>query len=239
VAEWHGLGVLRVVTGVALVAVVGCGGRHMAPPKGFDDGMDKYTTDGRRGNASDGVDDPIQLDPYQIEAVQRNLSGSQGFEMFEGFAALEKSGYSYRLGGGKKKLAGKCAERAPQKMTDVDGSVTVKEQLGLACSCERDGKSVAHAFVEDRGGEYGGPLVVGPAQAKLTGVYGLSNGEKVKGRPAGYTVEDENGAVAAVEVLPGEASLWVKHGLEEPGRTRLVCALVGVMLWLPEKSGGK
>jgi hypothetical protein len=207
----------------------------MVVPNEFDDGMDKYTTDGRRGKASDGVDDPIVLDPYQIEGVRRNLSGSQGFEMFEGFEALEKSGYSYRLAGGKKKLTGKCAERAPQKTTDVDGSVTVKEQLGLACSCERDGKSVAQAFVEDLGGEYGGPLVVGTVAAKLTGVYSLSNGEKLKGRPAGYTVDDESGAVAAVEVLPGEARLWIKHGLEEPGRTRLVCTLVGVVLWLPEE----
>jgi len=221
------------VGGLALGAVAGCGGRHMALPAGFDDGMDQYATDGRRGKASDGVDDPIGLDPYQIEAVKRDLSGSQGFEMFEGFEAAEKSGYSYRLGGGKKKLTGKCAERAPQKLTDVDGSVTVKEQWGLACSCERDGKSVAHAFVEDLGGEYGGPVVVGPATAKLTGVYSLSNGDKLKGRPAGYTVEDENGAIAAVEVLPGEARLWLRHGLEEPGRTRLVCTLVGVMLWVP------
>jgi hypothetical protein len=239
VNESYALGVLRVVCGMALVAAAGCGGRHMALPEGLDDGMDKLTTDGRRGDDTDGVDDPIDLGPYQIEGVHRGLSESKGFEMFSEFQAAEKSGYSYRLTGSKKKLSGKCAARAPQKSTDVDGSVTVKHQLGLACSCELEGKSVAHAFVEDLGGEYGGPLVVGPVEAKLTGIYGLSNGDKLKGSPAGYRVDDEAGAVAAVDVLSKEGRFWIKRGLEEPGRSRLVCTLVGVMLWLPDKSEKK
>ncbi len=214
-------------------AVVGCAGRHMALPEGFDDGMDQYTTDGRRGAGTDGVDEPIALGPYQVENVKRHVSHGKGFEMFEGFRAAEKSGYSYRLTGGKKKLTGKCAERADQKETDVDGSVTIKRLVGLACTCETEGQSVAHAFVEDLGGEYGGPLVVGPVEAKIAGVYKLSNGDKLKGRPAGYRVDDDAGAVAAMDVLGGEARVWIKHGLVEPGRAHLVCNMVGLMLWLP------
>ncbi len=230
------LKLLKVACGVVLVVMSGCAGRHMALPEGFDDGMDQYTTDGRRGRASDGADEPIALGPYQVENVKRDLSHSKGFEMFEGFQPAPKSGYSYRLAGGKKKLTGKCAERAEKKETDLDGSVTTKKLIGLACTCELEGHSVAHAFVEDLGGEYGGPLVVGPVEAKMAGVYKLSNGDKLKGRPAGYRVDDDAGAVAAMDVLPGEARVWIKHGLVEPGRAHLVCSLVGLMLWLPTES---
>ena len=224
--------ILGMVSQVALVAVAGCGGPHIKVPAEYDEGMDLLTADGRDDFTEDGAEEEYQLGPYRIHGVQRNLSGLKGFDMFEGFEPDKKGGYRYSLsGGGAHKLTGKCAIRSAQADKELDGSLTTQEQASLGCTCEAKNKSVAHVFVEDLAGEYGGPLVVGNQQARATGVYRLDNDDKVKGRPAGYIIEDTEGAVAAADVLPGEGHVWVKQGIEEPSRRRLVCAIAGLMLW--------
>lgn len=214
---------------LVLVTVASCGVPHMALPKEFKRDMAQLTTDGRKG----GAGSEFELGPYKVESIERRLSNTEGFDVFENFEPATRGGYRFSLSrGGKGKLSGKCAPPEPKKNVDLDGSVIVKEESSLACVCEQKGKEVARLFLEDLGGEYGGPLVVGEVQARATGIYKLDNGEK-QPRPAGYRVDDDSGPVSALDVLSGEARVWLKNGLEEPGRSRLVCAMVGLMLWTP------
>jgi len=235
VADVRVIRVLRMASQVALVVVAGCGGPHIKVPAEYDKGMDLFTADGRDDFTEDGAEEEYTLGPYRIHSVQRNLSGLKGFGMFEGFKPDKKGGYRYSLsGGGAHKLTGKCAMRSAQQEAELDGSLMTQEQASLGCTCEAKNESVAYVFVEDLAGEYGGPLVVGSQQARATGVYRLDNDDKVKGRPAGYLFEDTEGPVAAADVLAGEGHLWLKKGIKEPSRRRLVCAIVGLMLWPTE-----
>lgn len=206
----------------------------MALPADLSHGMEKLTTDGRSGDADDGIDEPILLGPYTIEGVKRNLSERTGFDVFPDFEPADREGYSFWIGGGGSgRLAGKCAPPAPKKIEDVDGSVTYKYRSALGCVCELAGKNVSHVFVEDLAGEYGGPLVVGEVEAQATAIYKLDSGDKLKDRPAGFRVDDQDGAVAAVDVLDGEARFWIKRDLADRDRRPLICTLVGLMLWIP------
>jgi hypothetical protein len=232
--DWQagGLGAL------AWLAVAGCGGAKIALPVEFDDGMDQLVTDGRNGDARDGTKDAIEIGPYTIDGVKRGLSGSKGFEAFDGFEAIDKSGYSFSLaGGGKQKLSGKCAMPAAKPPKEGEAATPTDERPALACVCELGGKTVARVLVEDLAGEYGGPLVVGDVDARAVGVYKLRSGDKLVGRPAGYEVDDATGAVAAVEVLPGSSHVWIKKRLLEPGRRGLMCTLAGLMLWIRPDQG--
>ena len=222
------------LTGALLVAAVGCGGPQMARPDGFKEEMDKFVAEGRDGRTPDGVEESFKIGPYTIDDVKRNLSGAEGLDMFGDFEAADKSGYRFKLSGGAdNKLTGRCARPAPKKSKHLDGSVDVEKETALACSCELEGESVAYTYVEDLAGEYGGQMVASGVQAQITGVYDLDNGERVKGRPAGYRIDDDDGAVAAAGVLAGESSVWIKSSLEEPDRRRMMCILVGLMLWFP------
>jgi len=241
VQNWHGVQAWRGLSTLAVLAVVGCGGARIALPDEFNVGMDQFVTDGRSGGIKDGVEDAIEIGPYAIDSVKRNLSISKGFEVFAHFEAAPSSGYSFSFaGGGKQKLAGKCAVPVGKKTGEGDADsppAPTEERAPLACTCELEGKSVAHVMVEDLAGEYDGPLVVGDAEAHATGIYKLRSGAKQKGRPVGYEISDANGAVAAVEVLPGTAHVWIKKRLQEPGRRGLMCTLVGLMLWVPPDKG--
>jgi hypothetical protein len=232
----HGLGPLLGFIGVALATTTACGGQRVKLPSDFDKGMDHFVTDGRDGPSETGEDEEYELGPYLVKGVKRNLTIDQGWDIFEDFEPARKSGYRYSLsGGGSKKLTGKCAEQAPKKTKKLDGTVETEEEEGVACICELSGAIAAQVRVRDLAGEYGGQLNVADALANVVGIYRLVDGERIKGRPAGYSAEDENGALAAIETLPGEAHVWLKRRLKEPGRRRLVCALAGLMLWFPEE----
>ena len=219
-----------------LVAVVGCGGPQMARPDGFKEEMDKLKTEGRDGPTLDGADEAYTFGPYTVDGVKRNVKTSEGFDLFEGFEPAEAGAFRFSLkGGGEKKLSGRCAERAAKKSEALDGTVTKERELSLACVCEAGGDQVASAFVEDLAGEFGGPVIASGVDAQVTGVYELDNGERVRGQPAGYRIDDSSGPVAAAGVLPGETRVWIKSGLEEPDRRRMACILAGLMLWFPPR----
>jgi hypothetical protein len=229
--------VVRGLSSLALVAVVCCGGTHIVLPAEFADDMDRLAAEGDWGAAAGGDEEAFEIGPYKIDGVTRGLTISEGFDKFENFEPAPKGAYRYSFaGGGAKKLAGKCAVRAPKETKRLDGTVIAERELSLACTCERGGDIVARVFVEDLAGEYGGPLVVRDVEAQATGVYKLDNGEQLKDRPAGYRIEDASGPVAAAEVLPGAGHVWIKRGLEEPGRREMMCVLAGLMLWIwPEQ----
>jgi hypothetical protein len=223
--------------GLALITTLGCGGAgaagggaHMALPSDFSKDLDQLTIQGRSGSGKE----PFEFGPYQVDRVEPKSFTATDFDMFDNFEPAEEGGYRFSLAGGKKeKLTGKCAQPAPKKTEDLDGTVIVQKQSALACWCELGKKSVAELFLEDFAGEYAGKLVIGEVSARASAVYKLENGDKLEDRPAGYRVDDDGGPVAAIDALPGEGRVWIKHGLQEPERQRLVCGLVGMRLWDP------
>jgi hypothetical protein len=219
----------------SLLAVSGCGGPQMAAPTDFSDGKVEFETDGRSGDTSEGEAAEFTFGPYSVTRVERNLTVGDGFENLEGFEHAEKRGFSFLFGGGgKTKLSATCSERAPTKNKALDGTVTVEKERtpAIACRCEEAGQTVTQLFAEDLL-DITGPLTIGDVEAKVIGAYELDNGETVKGRPVGFRVEDSDGIVAGVGVMPGESVVWFRKGLEEPGRRRMACALTGLMLWVP------
>jgi hypothetical protein len=224
--------------GLALITAVGCGGgaasgggAHMAVPKDFSKDLDQLTIQGRDGKSKG----PFEFGPYRVDRVKPKSFTAADFDMFDNFEPAEEGSYQFPLTGKKEKLTGQCAQPAPKKTTDLDGTVTVEKHSALACWCAMGKKSVAELFLEDLAGEYAGQVVIGEVKARVGGIYKLENGDKLEDRPAGYRVDDEDGPVAAIDALPGEAHVWLKHGLQEPERQRLVCTLVGMMLWDPPR----
>lgn len=225
--------------GATLLLLGGCGGAQMAAPSDFSDGKVEYETDGRTGTATEGEDADFEFGPYQVTAVERNLTLSDELKDFNDFKAADKRGFTFLLGGGgKTKLRGHCAERAPKENKALDGTVTVEaEEPPLACACEEAGSTVTDMFVEDLAGEYNGPLNVGGIEARVVGAYTLENGDLRRGRPLGYRIEDSEGTVAAADVGEGESRVWFRKHLEEPSRRQIACALAGLMLWVPRPAG--
>lgn len=221
-----------------LLLLGGCGGPQMAAPNDFSDGEVEYETDGHSGEATEGENADFEFGPYKVTSVERDLTLSDELKEFNDFKAAEKRGFTFLLGGGgKTKLRGHCAERAPKKDKALDGTVTtVEEEPPLACTCEEAGSTVTDMFVEDLAGEYNGPLNVGGIEARVVGSYTLENGDLRRGRPLGYRIEDSEGTVAAADVGEGESRVWFRKQLEEPSRRQIACALAGLMLWVPPPS---
>lgn len=218
---------------LAAVALVGCGGPKMKVPADLEKDMDVLTTKGRRGMTRDGGG--FEFGPYRVEEVQRGWSNPKGFDVFEDFTPQPGGGYKYRFaGGGERSMTGKCATPEPEKIQELDGSVTVKEKSqAVACLCELGAKVEAQVFVEDLAGEFGGPVVVRDVELRATGIYGLANGDKHP-VPAGYQIDAEDGPVAGVEVLPGRARIWIREDLKKQDVRALACAIAGLMLFEPE-----
>lgn len=226
--------------GLLLGSVVGCGAPRMAVPEELDDVMDELVTDGRKKSPPKKQEEGWDLGPYQIRRVQWQSSESfdisEAFKLFDNFTPDPQGGYRFKFkGGGDQTLIGKCSVPAPERAKEVDGSVTVTEVDALACSCWSGDDHVSQVYVEDLAGEWGGPVLVGTAEARATAIYESTRGEKFD-EPAGYRVDTDDDAVGAVEVVPGKARLWLRHNLEEPDRRRLACVLVGLMLYgMPEQ----
>jgi len=231
VKSWYRCATFLGLTGAA-VSVAGCGKVHMAAPEGYDTGMDRLTTVGR-ADTDDETGAGFKLGPYKIGDVKRNQSIQKGFDDIKDFKPAKKGGFRYELAGGADgKLDGQCMPRAIKKKSRLDGSIDVEdEKPTLGCTCALNGDTVAHLFVEDLAGEYGGPVIVGDVQARALGTYKLENGDELDELPAGYRIWDGHGAVAAAEVVTGEAHVWLKEGLLEPDRRRIVCVMAGLMLW--------
>ncbi len=216
------------------LAAVGCGGPQMAQPDGFGDNMQVLETDDRDGPSEDGSEEEYTIGPYKVRNVKRNQTNSDGFDQFDDFEPANKSVYRYVFGGGEGiRYAGKCGLRAPKSTKDVDGSVSTERDVSLACFCQEGKDNVGRVFVEDLAGEYGGPVSIGDVEAQATGVYKLDNDDKRRAFPAGWRIDDDNGEVAAVGTMPGESTVWVKKGIKEPGKSKLMCLLAGLMLWFP------
>ena len=222
---------------VTLLAAVGCGGSTMAAPTDIGEKMLTLHSDGRDGDASEGEDASFDLGPYQIRGVKRDLTFKRGFDDLDGFKPAAQRGYRFKVkASGREKLeyTGHCAERAKKTIEDVDGSVSIiEEDAALACVCEGLGTDESRFYVEDLGGQYLGPISIGGVSARVVASYELDNGGKLEGRPAGFRVEDEEGTVAAADVLPGDSEVWLRGSVGVQDQARLVCALVGLMLWVP------
>jgi len=223
---------------LAAVALAGCGGPKMKVPPDLEKDMDVLTTKGRRGTTRDGGG--FEFGPYRVEEVQRGWSNPKGFDVFEDFTPLPGGGYKYTFaGGGERSMTGKCATPEPEKIQELDGSVTVKEKSQtVACLCELGAKVEAQVFVEDLAGEFGGPVIVRDVELRATGIYGLANGDKHP-VPAGYQIDADDGPVAGVEVLPGKARIWIREDLKKQDARALSCAVAGLMLFEPEIKAGK
>jgi hypothetical protein len=222
--------------GSLALAAAGCGGPQMAEPDGFADNMQMFETDDRDGPTEDGSEEEYAIGPYQVRNVKRNQTISEGFDQFDNFEPKKKGVYRYVFSGGEGiRYSGKCALRAPESTKDVDGSFSTDKEVSLACFCQENEDSVGRVFVEDLAGEYGGPLRIGDIEAQATGVYKLDNDDKRKAYPAGWRIDDDNGEVAAAGTMPGESTVWIKKGIKEPDKSKLVCLLAGLMLWFPEE----
>jgi hypothetical protein len=207
----------------------------LAAPTDFSDGRLEFETDGRSGDESEGEDAAFTFGPYSVSDVERGLTPAEGFENLEDFEPAKDRGFSFLFSGGDKtKLRATCAERKPDEEKKLDGSVVIEKERtpSFACVCVQAGQTVTQMFTEDLL-DITGPLLIGNVEAKVIGSYELDNGQALKGRPAGFRVEDPDGIVAAVGVMPGETGVWFRKGLEEPGQRRIACALAGLMLWVP------
>ncbi|MBN2196816.1 MAG: hypothetical protein JW751_28680 [Polyangiaceae bacterium] len=205
----------------------------MKVPSDLDKDMEVHTTKHRRGVTKNGGG--FEFGPYRVDEVKRKWSNEKGFDVFENFTPEKDAGYRYHFeGGGDRSMTGKCAIPAPEKVSELDGTVTVKERdAAIACLCELGSKLEAQLFVEDLAGEFGGPVIVRNVELFAHGIHTLANGDKVKA-PAGYQIDADDGPVGAVEVLPGKARVWIRDDLKKADSRALSCALAGLMLFEPQ-----
>lgn len=210
------------------VALAACGGGvHMALPQDLGDTMEHFETEGRGDTVSE--EDGFTFAGYTVAHVTRGESSAKGFEVIDGFTPAKDRGYRYDFTGAGKPLVGKCAELAPKKAGEFSSH---GEDVAIGCTCQAGTQSRGHLFLEDLAGAYGGPVVVGNVEVNAASIKDLSNGKKL-GAPAGYRLDDENGAVGAVEVIPGEAGVWLRSDLKKADRDALACLYAGLMLYVP------
>lgn len=228
---------IRLVLGTLALATTACGGAQVAKPDDFGEKTQRLETVGRDGDASEGEDAAFDLGPYSVRGVDRGLTFKGGFDDLDGFRPAPQRGYRFELRSRRKgstTLQGKCSERAAKTIEDLDGSrKVIEEEAALACICEEPGTALTRFYVEDLGGQYGGPIAVAGVSGRVVGAYELDDGDRLVGRPAGFRIEDQEGTVAAGGILPGDTRVWIRQRLAEEDKQRLVCALAGLMLWVP------
>lgn len=212
---------------LSALSAMACGaGPRMVAPGDVAEGSRVLEVQNRKNATGAMVDESFDLGGFRVAEVNRKWDSKRSAKV-GGYAANKtKSGYTFQLVGNQT-WQGTCAAVNKEKSA---GSLSWGGESEVVCQCESgSGQSVARLGGRDPKRHDKGEVELAGEKLQVA-LVDATDKSNLTGRPAGYRVDGEQGAVGAVEILhPGQ--VWLAKDLSEPDAEALSCLFAGWMLY--------
>ncbi len=181
---------------------------------------------------------PMAFGAYRVTGVREGAEFSWSTEAFGVRGGSARQRYRFVLEGPEGEAREvECRSRSIEAWRG-GWTVELTEAFSprLACGLRSEGKLLRLVLGSRAGAELRGALVGSEGEAPLLAVRSLHRLEGSRlplGAPAGYALERDGAAVAAVETL-NRGRIWLAPDLDEPTRGTAAAAAAALLLYDPE-----